>query len=467
MAIDTKKKKDDEKKPTISEAAAAPIGKPIMPNAGGMSMGMPIGRMVTPPPAPAMGSEPIDAPPAPVDAPDKLTSIGQPIQPSVRGASDSATSRLSALTAQGPPQYHGIKRIGDALLGATSIGTAIEQAGGFGSAGYDAQVSRAERGLKNENAIVSGQEDSTKAAADVASKEAETSGRIAGDELVDVTMPDGSKQQVMRKNLATPTTAVINAAGAQSRVDTQQLGENARNAANISARQKLQSSAPVSLDELAAQAIKENDQETLTKIQGYKEAIAKAGGPEPGAYVAVNDAAGNVLGWVNPKSKQWVPVGSIAGGAVGAAAGATGAGGAPAIPPKPTGQALSREEQANVVMRAGDTLIGEIESKRDKLGNLSGLIQSALLNTPWADPETQGLRAAIASFAALQPAMHGFRGTDALREFEKLIGGIPNNPDALIAGIRAMMQTASAFDPNSGAGGGAAPPAGRRVIKLQ
>jgi hypothetical protein len=60
--------------------------------------------------------------------------------------------------------------------------------------------------------------------------------------------------------------------------------------------------------------------------------------------------------------------------------------------------------------------------------------------------------------------MHGFRGTDALREFEKLIGGVPKNPDALIASIEAIKKTAGYFNPNAPAVSNAPPgggPAGK------
>lgn len=120
---------------------------------------------------------------------------------------------------------------------------------------------------------------------------------------------------------------------------------------------------------------------------------------------------------------------------------------------KPVGMSASNAYgheagQAGAVYRAGNDLIGEIAADKDLMGNPQAIIKSALLNTPWSDPKTARLRSAIATFAALQPSMHGFKGNDALRQFEKILGGIPNNPDALIAAIQGIQETAHAVNPN-------------------
>ncbi len=49
----------------------------------------------------------------------------------------------------------------------------------------------------------------------------------------------------------------------------------------------------------------------------------------------------------------------------------------------------------------------------------------------------------IASYAALQPAMHGMRGGQVMKEFEKMVGGIPKDPEALKAAIDGIGETAA------------------------
>jgi hypothetical protein len=51
--------------------------------------------------------------------------------------------------------------------------------------------------------------------------------------------------------------------------------------------------------------------------------------------------------------------------------------------------------------------------------------------------------AKIASFAALQPALHGMRSHDAMREFEAMIGGIPKNPESLKSAIDGLVESAA------------------------
>ncbi len=121
-----------------------------------------------------------------------------------------------------------------------------------------------------------------------------------------------------------------------------------------------------------------------------------------------------------------------------------------AIPPKPGLAAQGRASQASVIDRASDGLIKTIEAHKEKIGNVEAILKSAFLNTPLADKELSGVATEIASYAALQPAMHGFKGQDALHEFMKIIGGIPKDADALIASIRAIQKTAGYVNPRIG-----------------
>ena len=126
-----------------------------------------------------------------------------------------------------------------------------------------------------------------------------------------------------------------------------------------------------------------------------------------------------------------------------------------------TGAFGHEEAQAGAVTRAGSDLIKEVQANPDKFGNVSAILNSAFLGTPLSDPVSSRLASQIRSFAALNPSMHGFRGKDALDEFAKLLGGLPNNPDSLVAGIQGILSTAGSINPAlQGASGGAAPTGG-------
>ena len=161
---------------------------------------------------------------------------------------------------------------------------------------------------------------------------------------------------------------------------------------------------------------------------------------EPGNYAPVPDENGQTIGWVNVKNKHFVGVGEIP--TLNQAEGGTNA-----LPPKISGAEQSRRGQAAAIDRATEGLVKTIDTHRDKLGSIDAIFNSAFLNTSLADPDQAGVAAELASYAALQPALHGFRGQDALREFIKIIGGIPKDPDALIAAIRGIQKTAGYINP--------------------
>lgn len=108
-------------------------------------------------------------------------------------------------------------------------------------------------------------------------------------------------------------------------------------------------------------------------------------------------------------------------------------------------------EQAGAVNRAGTQLIADIEANKASLGTLGAWVEKYGLNTPIADPQLAGLQAELSTFAALQPAMHGFRSHSALEAFDKIIGGLQKYPDATIASIRGILKTAGEINPNLGA----------------
>lgn len=110
---------------------------------------------------------------------------------------------------------------------------------------------------------------------------------------------------------------------------------------------------------------------------------------------------------------------------------------------KPGATVQGRSAQAGSIIEAGENLKAEIDKHRDKLGNLGSYWNQAANGTPIADPDTARLMSEIASYAALQPAMHGMRGGQVMKEFEKMVGGVPKNPDALKAAIDGIASTAS------------------------
>lgn len=145
--------------------------------------------------------------------------------------------------------------------------------------------------------------------------------------------------------------------------------------------------------------------------------------------VMVNNVP-TVMGWDENTRKFDVPMGTSASGAAGHAM-----------------------FQAGAIQRDGEMLINDIQANRQKLGTLAAWIGKYGLNTPIGDPDLAELSSELQSFAALNPAMHGFRGSDALSTFENIIGDLQKNPDATISSIRGILKTANALTPGQNQSG--------------
>jgi hypothetical protein len=138
--------------PQQAPPPAGPVGQPL--GAGGQPGAPapqpqpqpvvdPVGKPLKTPQAAPIAAPPV-TPPGMGDsgAAAIQSTIGQPLPniPAPRPAGQAA----EALAAQGPPQLHGWRRALDTIAGATKIGSAVEQAGGWGSKGYDTKLGRAQ-----------------------------------------------------------------------------------------------------------------------------------------------------------------------------------------------------------------------------------------------------------------------------------------------------------------------------------
>ena len=103
--------------------------------------------------------------------------------------------------------------------------------------------------------------------------------------------------------------------------------------------------------------------------------------------------------------------------------------------------------RAGAVVRSGTDLLRQIEANKGKIGDWQAITNSAVLSTPWADKDTQGLHAALSLFAGQIPGMEGLRGNDRVVAFQQAMGGIITNQAALEAGVQAAINTAHDINP--------------------
>jgi hypothetical protein len=85
-----------------------------------------------------------------------------------------------------------------------------------------------------------------------------------------------------------------------------------------------------------------------------------------------------------------------------------------------------------------------VKKNSAEMGPLMGRINRGEVNIGNVDPEVAKLYAAMKSFYALQPAVHGFRNAEFVKDFETAIGTLERNPDAFLAGMEGLKPTLNA-----------------------
>lgn len=113
---------------------------------------------------------------------------------------------------------------------------------------------------------------------------------------------------------------------------------------------------------------------------------------------------------------------------------------------KPTGQAQSRGSAAQSVLDLIPDLKTLVEKHREDMGPLMGRINRGEIAIGNVDPEIAKLYSAMKSFYALQPAVHGFRNAEFVKDFEHALGTLERDPDAFIAGMEGLKPTLEAVN---------------------
>lgn len=172
----------------------------------------------------------------------------------------------------------------------------------------------------------------------------------------------------------------------------------------------------------------------ITRL-GDSPSVARADSMLLRTQLPVNDAQGNTLGWVNPQTNSYTPVGDIHGKNGGAPL--SEAVGGNVIPPKPTSSVLSRGQVAQTILPQVPVIREEISDLADKIGPGAGRWNDFWVNRGGVnDPAYAGLNQdlqlyataiGLAHFGASMP--EGFV-KDMMRDF-----GTAQSPQDLTARI--------------------------------
>lgn len=108
---------------------------------------------------------------------------------------------------------------------------------------------------------------------------------------------------------------------------------------------------------------------------------------------------------------------------------------------KPSGQAQSRASAAQAAITVMPGLLEQVKRNGASMGPLMGRLsrgEVAIGNVP---PEVAQLYSAMKSMYALQPAVHGFRNANFVKDFETAVGTLERNPEAFVAGMQGLLPT--------------------------
>lgn len=108
---------------------------------------------------------------------------------------------------------------------------------------------------------------------------------------------------------------------------------------------------------------------------------------------------------------------------------------------KPSGQAQSRGSAAQAALDVMPELTEQIRNNAAELGPIFGRIQRGEIALGNVDPQIAKLYSSLSSFYALNPAIHGFRNFEFVKDMPSFIGGLERDPESTIAGLEGLKPT--------------------------
>lgn len=108
---------------------------------------------------------------------------------------------------------------------------------------------------------------------------------------------------------------------------------------------------------------------------------------------------------------------------------------------KPSGQAQSRGSAAQSVLTLLPGLEASVRKNAGSMGPLMGRLAKGEIAIGDVPPDVAELYSAMKSFYALQPAVHGFRNAEFVKDFEHALGTLERDPEAFIAGMKGLKPT--------------------------
>lgn len=108
---------------------------------------------------------------------------------------------------------------------------------------------------------------------------------------------------------------------------------------------------------------------------------------------------------------------------------------------KPSGQAQSRGSAAQAALDVLPELEQQIRTNASQLGPIFGRLAKGEIAIGDVPPNIAKLYSSLTSFYALNPAIHGFRNFEFVKDMPSFIGGLERDPESTIAGLEGLRPT--------------------------
>lgn len=318
-----------------------------------------------------------------------------------------AAKREHSLLEQGPPQYHGWKRALDVLGRATVPGRAIEEGTGLGTLGYQSRLGQAAGAAKHEQeqakAPLDLEEEKARTEKDRAEADAKRNAPKVAANKEQAGLAEHGLERDASGNIMPISPERLSVAQRQKLDDAKKLGEYRQAQSGlIEAREEL--------------ARSQNDPNSPQ----FKMAMKKLQMAELAHEIAAQNLGLHESQFQNKLQEQELV--------------------------KPSGQTQSRGSAARSALDVVPSLEKLTIENAKSMGPIVGRIARGELKIGNVDPSVAELYGAMKSFYALQPAVHGFRNAEFVKDFETAIGTLERNPEAFLAGIKGLRPTLEAVE---------------------
>jgi hypothetical protein len=314
-----------------------------------------------------------------------------------------ATQRFQDLAAQGEPELHGWKKILDTVGKFLPFGKAVEREIPGNPLNYDKNLNEAAVRAAREQSLQKGEQEiqQAPAEADLRKRNVESEIRARGEKDSEVLAKQGLMRDAQGQIVADENSLVYKA-------QQQKLQDAEKTQQSVQALRESQKNLNDAREEVERA---KNDPNS----PAYKQAQQKLAMAQQAHAVAAQNLGLHQAEFANKLQEQELV--------------------------KPSGQSQSRGSAAQAALDILPDLQQQIRKNAKELGPVFGRLAKGEIAIGNVDPKIAKLYSALTSFYALNPAIHGFRNFEFVKDMPSFIGGLERDAEGTIAGLEGLKPT--------------------------